>query len=72
MRDDHYSQHQVNSEPAVEYLPKPKVDKLTQRLLTLFNQLDREGKRELLDRIEFFVAGRRPHPNGNAPALAGK
>lgn len=72
MRDDHYLPRTIASEQPAEYLPKPKTDKLLQRLLALFSQLDRAGKLELLDRIEFFVAGRRPHPHGDASALAGK
>ena len=73
MRDDRWNKTTLLAcEPSVEELPKPKPDKLTQRLLTLFSQLDREGKQELLERVEFFVAGRRPHHDGNASALAGK
>ncbi len=72
MRDDKWSPTALACEPSVEELPKPQPDSLTQRLLILFSQLDREGKRELLERVEFFVAGRRPHHDGNASALAGK
>lgn len=72
MRDDRYITKEDVQEQSVEYLPKQKPDKLLQRLLSLFGQLDRTGKLELLERIEFFVAGRRPHPHGDASALAGK
>jgi transcriptional regulator with XRE-family HTH domain len=72
MRDDRWTPTMPACEPSVEQLPIPKIDNLTRRLLTLFSQLDRDGKRELLERVEFFVAGRRPHQNGNASALAGK
>lgn len=62
----------TGTDPPIAYLPAKKPDKLTERLLELFSQLDTNGKRELVSHIEFFVAGRRPHRDGNAPAVAGK
>lgn len=59
-------------ESTVSYLPDPKLDRMTQELLDLFGQLDVEGKREYLMHLRGFVAGRRPHQIGDAPAVAGK
>ncbi len=56
---------------AVQYLPDPKQDKLTTELLYLFGQLDHAGKQEYLVYLRGFVAGRRPHKNGPASAVAG-
>lgn len=59
-------------EGSVAYLPAPKPDRITQELLDLFSQLDAESKREYLMHLRGFVAGRRPHRDGDAPAVAGK
>lgn len=64
---DHLAQ-----EPTVSYLPEPKLDRMTKELLDLFSQLDAESKREYLMHLRGFVAGRRPHQVGDAPAVAGK
>lgn len=56
--------------PEVAYLPKQNADKLTLRLIELFSKLDAQGKKELLGHVEFFVAGRNPHPVGQSSALA--
>lgn len=55
----------------VSYLPERKTDPLNEELLHLFSQLDDASKREYLAHLRGFVAGRRPHPNGDAPAVAG-
>lgn len=67
------AQHQSHSvkEPQLAYLPDPKPDKMTAELLSLFGQLDLEGKTEFLLFLRGFVAGRRPHTVGNASAMAG-
>lgn len=70
MRDDASSSRVA--EPEVAYLPPKKADKLSVRLLELFDQLDTPSKKELISHIEFFVAGRRPHRDGTASAVAGK
>lgn len=57
---------------SITQLPPPKLDPLTQDLLDLFSQLDTESKREYLMHLRGFVAGRRPHEVGRAPAVAGK
>lgn len=62
--------HEVR-EPVVQYLPKAKPDKLTEELLSLFSQLDKAGKLEHLGYLRGFVAGRRPHKDGPASAVAG-
>lgn len=55
----------------VSYLPERKTDPLTAELMYLFSQLDDVSKREYLAHLRGFVAGRHPHPNGGAPAVAG-
>lgn len=70
MRDD--GQKHNAKEPEIAYLPPKKTDKLSSRLLELFDQLDTPSKKELISMIEFYVAGRRPHRDGNASAVAGK
>ena len=55
----------------VSYLPDRKPDALTAELLHLFSQLDDVSKREYLAHLRGFVAGRRPHTVGGAPAVAG-
>lgn len=56
---------------AVQYLPESKPDKLTEELIYLFGQLDTDGKQEYLIYLRGFVAGRRPHKDGPASAMAG-
>lgn len=63
--------HANDNGPAVAYLSKSNHDKSTTELLSLVSQLDEEGKRELLIFIRGFVAGRRPHQDGNTSAVAG-
>jgi hypothetical protein len=70
MRDDVHQANIPNNE--VAYLPKKAVDRLTERLLDLFSQLDTPAKKELIGAVEFFVAGRRPHRDGPASEVAGK
>lgn len=60
------------AEPTPVYTITPTVDKLTQRLLDMWHQLDAPGKLDLLDKLDFYVAGRRPHQDGTASAVAGK
>lgn len=62
----------IVSEDVVKYFPDRKADKLTEELLELFSQLDTPSKREYLANLRGFVAGRRPHDVGNAPAVAEK
>jgi transcriptional regulator with XRE-family HTH domain len=71
MRWDVFQQANAG-ESSVEYLPDPPPDPLSAELLALYSQLDREGKIQLLEMVKFFVAGRRPHQDGNASALAAK
>lgn len=47
-------------------------DARTVRLLKLWSALDNAAKNELLDRVEFYVAGRVPHQNGQALSVANK
>lgn len=61
----------ASESPPVSYLPERKPDSLTAELLYLFSQLDEISKREYLAHLRGFVAGRRPHTVGNAPAVAG-
>lgn len=64
--------HRVSDNgPEVTYLERRRPDKQTDELLTLFGQLDAAGKRELLHFVRGFVAGRRPHGDGTASAIAG-
>lgn len=58
-------------ETTVQYLPESKPDKLTEELIYLFGQLDSDGKQEYLIYLRGFVAGRRPHKDGPASAMAG-
>lgn len=58
-------------EPAVTYLPERQPDPLTTELLKLFSQLDAQSKMEYLMHLRGFVAGRRPHQDGNASGMAG-
>lgn len=72
MRDPTYSGGPVSARDsdAVAYMT-PTKDPLECKMLTLFHELDPDGKRELLTAIEFFVAGRRPHQDGHTSVLAG-
>jgi transcriptional regulator with XRE-family HTH domain len=58
--------------PVGVYKVTPAEDPRTVRLLTLWGQLDDNGKADLLERIEFFAAGRRPHQDGQALSVAGR
>lgn len=59
------------NEPLAVYQINTVEDVRTQRLLAFWSELDPAGKDELLGRVEFFVAGRRPHTDGNALQMAG-
>jgi hypothetical protein len=61
----------VAAEPNVVYTIKAAPDLHTERLTQLWNELDVSSKTELLNMIEFFVAGRRPHRDGQAHTVAG-
>lgn len=61
----------IAAEAVVQRLPATKPDKMTAELLDLFSQLDPESKSEYLIYLRGFVAGRRPHQVGTAPAMAG-
>lgn len=65
------SHHVSDNGPDVAYLERRKTDKNTSELLALFGQLDTNGKSDLLIFVRGFVAGRRPHSDGKASALAG-
>jgi transcriptional regulator with XRE-family HTH domain len=71
MRDEYVAAEHRVEEPSVSWLPDPKQDRLTTELLSLFSQLDLDGKNEYLIYLRGFVAGRRPHPVGNPSAIAG-
>lgn len=58
--------------PIGVYKITPADDPRTVRLLTLWSELDDTGKADLLERIEFFAAGRRPHQDGQALSVARK
>lgn len=60
------------SESNIARLPGRAIDPLTQELVELFSKLEAPDKREWLANLKGFVAGRRPHPNGPTPAMAGK
>lgn len=62
----------IVAEPTVAYLPAARHDKMTLEMLELFSQLDAASKRDYLNQLRGFVAGRRPHDIGNAPAVAEK
>jgi transcriptional regulator with XRE-family HTH domain len=63
------SEH-LAKKPDVSYLPHPKVDKLQTELLELFGKLDTQSKREMMNLVRGFVAGRSPHSVGPTPAVA--
>lgn len=52
-------------------LPEARQDRVTEDLLRLWSQLDAEGKAHALSLLQGFVAGRRPHADGSASAMAG-
>ena len=56
--------------PGVHYLPDRAVNTLDDRLLSLFSELDTPAKKDLLNYVEGYVAGRRPHTLGTASAVA--
>lgn len=57
MRDVVYPQHHI-SENTPPPLDRPKLDKMTTELVSLFNQLDKPGKHEYLGLLRGFVMGR--------------
>ncbi|EYC51716.1 hypothetical protein AZ34_11975 [Hylemonella gracilis str. Niagara R] len=59
-------------EAAAPYKLEPKEDPLRTELLAVFSQLDEKGKKDALGYLRVFVAGYRPHSDGEASAVAGK
>lgn len=60
----------VAAEATAVYTIKSTNDPKTERLMQLWSELDMPSKGQLLDMIEFFVAGRRPHRDGQAHTVA--
>ncbi len=62
----------ANDDRSVVYMPEPKPDEMERKLLHLFHQLDLEGQRDWLNKMEGYVMAMRPHTHGAASALAAK
>lgn len=60
----------VAAEPVPVYQIRANSDPKTERLLQLWSELDARGKSDLLEKIDFFVAGRHPHRDGQAHTVA--
>lgn len=60
----------VAAEQNAVYAIKAATDPKTERLMQLWDELDPPSKSDLLDKIDFFVAGRRPHRDGQAHTVA--
>jgi len=60
----------IAADTTAVYEFKAAGDEKTDRLLKLWSELDAPGKSDLLERIDFFVAGRRPHRDGQAHTVA--
>lgn len=69
--DVEYATTTKESESGLYRLPEARQDRVTEDLLRLWSQLDAEGKAHALSLLQGFVAGRRPHADGNASAMAG-
>ena len=52
------------------YAISPKADQLTPKLLALWSRLDAAGKKDFLEKVDYFVAGRSPHAYGQALSVA--